>query len=221
MAEKINSRPPSQSVGAAPISNAPLFDRTFSRKKSCTEYMESYKGHIYAADAMTKHLKNKYAKILDFGAGSGEVGQMLYDKGYKNLDAVEGSYELSEQAKSLKVYQNVYHETCQLDQPLEKVHGETYDAVVCADSIGPGELDSNHLKVFLKCIKRGGLVFIGVRDEHLSYDKIKHDEPDWEHNVEEAMMRMKKERKWVLIDKIHNEEFAFGNKGYTFCFKKL
>ena len=50
---------------------------------------------------------NKDIKILDAGAGTGIIGEMLVQRGYRNIDALDISEEMLNLAKQRNVYRYI------------------------------------------------------------------------------------------------------------------
>ena len=79
-----------------------------------TDY-NGYKGHVLCVEAFNKALKlkevfpnaNKEIRILDAGAGTGIIGKMLVDLGYKNIDGLD----ISQKMLDLAAPKNVYKES--------------------------------------------------------------------------------------------------------------
>ena len=51
---------------------------------------------------------NKDIKILDAGAGTGIIGEMLVQQGYRNIDALDISEEMLNLAKQRNVYRFIW-----------------------------------------------------------------------------------------------------------------
>ena len=64
---------------------------------------ENYTGPEPAIEVLVKYV-SKEAKILDAGAGTGLVGQLLHQRGYGNLEAMDISAGMLEEARKKNVY---------------------------------------------------------------------------------------------------------------------
>lgn len=61
----------------------------------------------YGVDVLCKYVP-KNAKILDAGAGTGLVGQILHQRSYHNLVGIDISEGMLDEARKKKVYTNLY-----------------------------------------------------------------------------------------------------------------
>jgi predicted TPR repeat methyltransferase len=104
---------------------------------------------------------SKKVRILDIGAGTGLSGIKIYEKGYTNIDAHDGSPGMLELAKKLGVYRQVLPaEVLVKGQTMRTVKAETYDVIVSAGCFYPFHLQGYHLKCFLDCVKTNGLLVV-------------------------------------------------------------
>ena len=71
---------------------------------------ENYTGPEPAVDILVKYVF-KEAKILDAGAGTGLVGQLLDQRGYRNLEAMDISAGMLEEAEKKQVYTALHQGT--------------------------------------------------------------------------------------------------------------
>ena len=78
--------------------------------------LAGYVGHLVTTEALLRHLKNKEAKILDAGCGTGLVGDILYSKEYKNIVGVDFSKEMLNRALKKNVYKSL--SLCDLTKSL-------------------------------------------------------------------------------------------------------
>ena len=56
--------------------------------------LAGYVGHLITSSLLLSKIKNKKAKILDAGCGTGLVGEILSEKNYKNVEGVDFSQEM-------------------------------------------------------------------------------------------------------------------------------
>ena len=66
-----------------------------------------YVGHSITTELLLKYLDNSKAKILDAGCGTGLVGEILYEKKFKNIVGVDFSQPMLNQAWEKNVYQSL------------------------------------------------------------------------------------------------------------------
>ena len=60
--------------------------------------LAGYVGHHATTEILLKYLDNKKAKILDAGCGTGLVGDILYNKSYKNIVGIDFLQEMLNRA---------------------------------------------------------------------------------------------------------------------------
>ena len=96
-----------------------------------------YVGHSITTELLLKYLDNSKAKILDAGCGTGLVGEILYEKKFKNIVGVDFSQPMLDQALEKNVYQ-----TLGLADLTEKLifKDKTFDAIVCAGTFTCGHV---------------------------------------------------------------------------------
>lgn len=130
----------------------------------------------------------KTARILDVGAGTGIIGEMLQSMGYNNLDALDGCQELLDKAKEKNCYRNLFCSFVTPDQELP-VEKSAYDVVVMPGVVYPAHILPTAFGQVIKVVKKGScklnlrlpislsycfLFFVTVR----WIDQLGHD--DWE-----------------------------------------
>ena len=80
---------------------------------------------------------SKDCKIMEFGCGTGLFGEALSEKGYKNVDGLDGSVEMLNRAKDKAVYNHLAELYLGIpDKFPEKYHG-VYDIVAAMSCLGP------------------------------------------------------------------------------------
>lgn len=96
----------------------------------------------------------KTARILDIGAGTGIIGEMLQSMGYDNLDALDGCQELLDKAKERNCYRNLFCSfvTPDMELPVEK---SAYDVVVMPGVVYPAHILPTAFGQVIKVVKKG------------------------------------------------------------------
>ena len=60
-------------------------------------------------------------KVLDIGAGTGLVGEVLHNKGFRNIDALEPALDMLNIAGTKGIYSKLYNEYITTEElPIEK-----------------------------------------------------------------------------------------------------
>ena len=134
--------------------------------------LAGYVGHLVTPEILFKYLKNKRAKILDAGCGTGLVGDVLYKKNYKNIVGVDFSQEMLNRALKKNVYQSL--NLCDLTQKLD-FEDNSFDAIVCAGTFTCGHVGPKALYEMVRITKNGGYISFTVRKQEWEaspYEKI-------------------------------------------------
>lgn len=97
----------------------------------------------------------KTARILDVGAGTGIVGEMLQSMGYDNLDALDGCQELLDKAKERNCYRNLFCSFVSPDMELP-VERKAYDVAVMPGVVYPAHILPTAFGQVIKVVKKGG-----------------------------------------------------------------
>ncbi len=71
---------------------------------------------------------------MDAGAGTGQVGVELQKLGYDNIDALDISHGMLNEAKKKNVYQKFICVSLS-EQPTPGIEADEYDALICAGTL--------------------------------------------------------------------------------------
>lgn len=98
----------------------------------------------------------KTARILDVGAGTGIIGEMLQSMGYDNLDALDGCQELLEKSRERNCYRNLFCSFVvpDMELPVEK---KAYDVAVMPGVVYPAHILPTAFGQVIKAVKKGWL----------------------------------------------------------------
>lgn len=111
-----------------------------------------YNGPKLVVEHFVEFNISKDSRILDMAAGTGLVGSQLRDKGYTNIDALDGSVEMLVMAKERQCYQNIITHFVRSDTKLP-IEDQTYDHVIMSG--GLCHIDYENLKQIIKICKPG------------------------------------------------------------------
>ena len=136
------------------------------------------------------------AKILDVGAGTGLVGEILNAQGYKDISALDISWQMLEEARKKEVYSDLYQGI--LGQPLD-LPSDTYQAIMAKGVFAPNHAPSSAFDELIRITKNGGIIVFTLRADY--YESS--DFPDKQKSLETA-------KQWKLIEK--TEPFAMWPK---------
>ena len=114
-----------------------------------------------AAEAFARHVA-KAAQVLDAGAGTGLVGQILASMGYTKLVAIDFSAGMLDEARKKDVYQEFH----------QMVMGETlgfgngaFDAVVSVGVLTVGHAPASSLDELVRITRAGGHIVFSLRPD--------------------------------------------------------
>lgn len=118
-------------------------------------------GPQYAVDYFSKYVSQD-ARILDAGAGTGLIGALLFDKGYRELVAMDLSEGMLAQAKKKNVYKALYQMV--MGQPLD-FPPDSFDAVISVGALTEGHAPASSLVELVRVTKPGGYVLYTLRTD--------------------------------------------------------
>ena len=124
--------------------------------------LAGYVGHLITSSLILSKIKNKKAKILDAGCGTGLVGEILSENNYKNLEGVDFSQEMLDVAIQKQVYQSL--RLVDLTKNLD-YEDNLFDAIVCAGTFTCGHVGPEALLEMVRITKKGGYICFTVRKQ--------------------------------------------------------
>ena len=124
--------------------------------------LAGYVGHLITSSLLISKLKNKKAKILDAGCGTGLVGEILFENNYKNIEGVDFSQEMLDKAIQKQVYQSL--RLVDLTKNLD-YEDNLFDAIICAGTFTCGHLGPKALLEMVRITKNGGYICFTVRKQ--------------------------------------------------------
>ncbi|NEO69454.1 MAG: class I SAM-dependent methyltransferase [Moorea sp. SIO3H5] len=115
-----------------------------------------YVGPEPGAEVLVNYV-SKDAKILDAGAGTGLVGQLLHQRGYHHLEAMDISSGMLEEARKKNVYTSFHQQV--LGEPLD-FPSATFDAIISVGVFTYGHVKSNAFDELIRITKPGGYIVV-------------------------------------------------------------
>ncbi len=149
-----------------------------------------------AVAEVARRLIEPEAAVLDAGAGTGLLGAELARAGFHQLDALDMSRGMLDQAVRKGVYRDVRVGT--LGEELGYETG-SYDAVVSAGVLTAGHAPAASLDELVRVTRRGGHVIFTLRSDTAL--------PGFDDKIAE----LERARRWTLVDK--GDEFQALPKG--------
>jgi len=104
-------------------------------------------------------------RVLDCAAGTGLVGQELYDLGFTHIDALDASASMLQEARKKNIYGNLIE--AYLGPSRLPIEVGTYDLLVGAGLFAPGHVNPDALPEMIRVMKPGGLILLVIREEWL------------------------------------------------------
>ncbi|XP_071852553.1 uncharacterized protein [Apostichopus japonicus] len=135
--------------------NAQLYEQSF--------HSFGFEYHKTVMSAVLKHVKDKNSRILDCGAGSGVIGEMLVENGYHNMDALDGSKSMLDIAKGKNIYEKLVCATIGT-KPIEAIETNAYDLIVSAGLFAHGAVYFESIPVLMEHLKQGGYFIFDIAD---------------------------------------------------------
>ena len=119
-----------------------------------------------SVNLLSTRLKDKTAKIIDVGCGTGLVGEKLKAKDFIYFDGLDISKDMLSIAKS-RGYRNLFLGSLNKQLP---VLDDAYDAAMCIGVFTHGHVSSDRFNELCRIVKPGGYVCFtineGVFDEY-------------------------------------------------------
>ncbi|ESQ16665.1 MAG: class I SAM-dependent methyltransferase [Thiohalocapsa sp. PB-PSB1] len=138
-----------------------LYDRWSENYDADLDRLHGYRVPAVAAEALARHVARD-AAILDLGAGTGLVGQVLAGLGYRNLIALDASDGMLAQARR----KGVYREALVHKIGTDSAPGCAFDAVIAVGLFGPTHVPAAQLAGLVRWLAtRGGHFVFTLREE--------------------------------------------------------
>ena len=120
-----------------------------------------YLGPQYATELFTRYVPRE-ARILDAGAGTGLVGELLARQGYSNLVAIDFSQGMLEEAGRKNVYRGLQQMV--MGEPLAFDSG-SFDAVISVGVLTVGHAPAGSLDELVRITRPGGHIVFTLRTD--------------------------------------------------------
>lgn len=130
------------------------------------EHLKSEFGYIspgVAAAELAQGLQQRDLEIIDFGCGTGLVGEALREQGFDNVDGADISTGMLERARAKQVYRNLFCADLTARIPLDD---GCYAAGLCVGSLGAGHVGAQHVPEMLRPIRPGGLFVLTMNGSY-------------------------------------------------------
>jgi SAM-dependent methyltransferase len=118
-----------------------------------------YIAHRIAAAVFAEHCTDRNVRILDLGCGTGLVGTELAAHGFRNLDGLDISPKMLDEARGKKIYHDLL--IGDMTGPIN-LGGRKYGAAIGVGCFGGGHVGPEHLPEMISCVQPGGLLVFYV-----------------------------------------------------------
>jgi len=144
-----------------------------------------YVAPVAAARAMERVAPGTEVRILDAGCGTGQVGQILTDKGFGDIHALDYSEDMLRVAESKGIYGSLMQ--ADLSKKL-KIEDDAYDAVVCVGTLTYGHVDASAFDELIRVTRANGHICFTIREG--AYE---------DYGYRDRMIALEKADAWELI----------------------
>lgn len=159
---------PKKYLTEAHITNKREFVENLYNKWSTTYDKEITENYYATPDRVALILKklivNKKIKILDYGCGTGLSGAAISKAGFDNVNGVDPSKKMLEQAKKKRVYRSIIK--LDLDTPTPIKLGD-YSVITAVGVMGPGAAPINLFDEIMSLLDPGGIFIFSFNDTAL------------------------------------------------------
>ena len=153
-----------------------------------------------SVNLLSTRLKDKTAKIIDVGCGTGLVGEKLKAKDFIYFDGLDISKDMLSIAKS-KGYRNLFLGSLNKQLP---VLDDAYDAAMCIGVFTHGHVSSDGFNELCRIVKPGGYVCFTINEGVFE-----------EYGFKEMIAEFQLNKVWEVISLYKDDYMTLENvKGY-------
>ena len=153
-----------------------------------------------SVNLLSTRLKDKTAKIIDVGCGTGLVGEKLKAKDFIYFDGLDISKDMLSIAKS-RGYRNLFLGSLNKQLP---VLDDAYDAAMCIGVFTHGHVSSDRFNELCRIVKPGGYVCFTINEGVFE-----------EYGFKEMIAEFQLNKAWEVISLFKDDYMTLENvKGY-------
>ena len=153
-----------------------------------------------SVNLLSTRLKDKTAKIIDVGCGTGLVGEKLKAKDFIYFDGLDISKDMLSIAKS-RGYRNLFLGSLNKQLP---VLDDAYDAAMCIGVFTHGHVSSDRFNELCRIVKPGGYVCFTINEGVFE-----------EYGFKEMITEFQLNKVWEVISLYKDDYMTLENvKGY-------
>jgi predicted TPR repeat methyltransferase len=166
-----------------------------------------YVAPVVSGQALAGYVPDKQARILDAGCGTGLVAEVLAKMGYDNMDALDYSQEMLDEAEKKGLYTKYIQ--ADLSKPLDFKDNE-YDAVVCVGTFTYGHVDADGFNELVRITRPGGHICFTIREG--AYE---------DYGYRERMVELERDNAWELLEMRNEQYFTKEDVSCKLCTYKV
>jgi predicted TPR repeat methyltransferase len=166
-----------------------------------------YVGPHVATSMLDGHLDSKACRVLDAGCGTGLVGEYLNRMGYQNVDAIDYSRDMLDEAEKKGVYQQLFQED--MNKELN-IPDDSYDATICVGTFTYAHVGPHAFDELVRVTRPGGHICFSIRDG--AYQ---------EYDYRSKMLEMEACARWELQELREEDYLVKENVSAKFCTYKV
>jgi predicted TPR repeat methyltransferase len=166
-----------------------------------------YVGPHVAASMLDYHLDSKAYHVLDAGCGTGLVGEYLQQLGYQNVDAMDFSRDMLNEAEKKGVYKRLFQGDMNRDLDIPD---DRYDATICVGTFTYAHVGPHAFDELVRVTRPGGHICFTIRDG--AYQ---------EYGYRNKMLEMEACAKWELQEMKEEDYLIRENVNAKFCTYKV
>ena len=144
---------------------APTYDETVSKSQSAALALSA------VLSVVDDNTNRQELNILDIAAGTGRVGQELFENGFRKIDALEPSSEMLNILKKRNVYQNVYQTFLGGGHKATMIPDDKYDMIVISGGFAKSHLPVDSLQEVIRMGKKGSIFINRMTAKNIEVDE--------------------------------------------------
>ena len=175
---------------------ADTYDESVEKSSSADIALTAVLSQFHEEEARAK------IEVLDIAAGTGRVGQKLFENGFRKIDAIEPSQEMLNILERKEMYRNVYKTMLGGGHTAINISDDSYDLIVISGGFAKSHLPVDCLDEVVR-LGRNGCIFIN----RMTAKNIEILE-EYTH-LEPYMKELERNGAWTQIDRILDDNKTF------------